>query len=92
MQQGRDHQYCQAYIMICELPEDSFMLEGIKQQGWRKLVHVANINFDESKDSLLERMMSCNLVTIIGAEVILFCIMRNSFWNVKSLFSSSIGV
>jgi hypothetical protein len=41
--------------MLCGFPEDSIMVEVIKQQGWTELEHVTTITFDEFKDLFLLR-------------------------------------
>jgi hypothetical protein len=45
----------QHIIMLCGFPEDSIMVEVIKQQGWTELEHVPTITFDKFKDLCLLR-------------------------------------
>ena len=45
----------QHIIMFCGFPEDSIMVDIIKQQGWTELEHVTTIGYDEVKELILVR-------------------------------------
>jgi hypothetical protein len=45
----------QHIIVLCGFPEDSLMVEVIKQEGWTKLEDITLIAVDEVKDLLLLR-------------------------------------